>query len=212
MSTNRFYRPQTIEKIANELLAKFQARNQPLAPPIPVERLAEDILDLQILWDVVPEQGNETILAGLAPRRKTVIFNESRQVIFDGTPGLYRTVLAHEVGHWELHVDKASINQTGMPGMGEQLQFLFRSEKQSWDERNAHFFMSYLLVPQDLLDPLIKRIQTFDWPFLYRLRDKFDVTISVIRIRLERLGLLYVDKNGKIHRSRAEYEGQLRMT
>ncbi len=211
LSTNRFYRPQTIEKLANELLTKFQARSQSLAPPVQVERLAEDVLDLHILWDIISEKNNDTILAGLAPRQKTVIFNENRKVVFDGTPGLYRTVLAHEVGHWELHVDKASIKQTGMPGMGEQLQFLFRSEKQSWDERNAHLFMSYLLVPQELLDPIMKQIQIFDWPFLYKLRDKFDVTISVIKIRLERMGLLYVDKDGKMHRSRAEYEGQMRM-
>lgn len=211
MSTSRFYHPQTIEKLANELLTKSQARDQLLTLPIPVERLAEDILDLQILWDVINEQEDETVLAGLAPRRKTVIFNENRQAVFDGTPGLYRTVLAHEIGHWELHVDKASINQSGMPGMGEQLQFLFRSEKKSWDERNAHLFTSYLLVPQEFLDPLIKGIQLFDWPFLYRLRDMFDVTISVTRIRLERMGLLYVDENGKIYRSRAEYKGQIRM-
>ncbi len=211
LSTNRFYRPQTIERLANELLTKFQARSQLLAPPVQVERLAEDVLDLHILWDIISEKNNDTILAGLAPRQKTVIFNENRKVVFDGTPGLYRTVLAHEVGHWELHVDKASIKQTGMPGMGEQLQFLFRGEKQSWDERNAHLFMSYLLVPQELLDHLVKRIQIFDWPFLYSLRDKFDVTISVIRIRLERMGLLYVDNEGNIHRSRAEYKGQVRM-
>ena len=173
--------------------------------------MAEGILDLQILWDVVPEHANETVLAGLAPRRKTVIFNENRQTVIDGTPGLYRTVLAHEIGHWELHVDRASIHQEGIPGMGEHLQFLFRSEKQSWDEKNAHLFMSYLLVPQELLDPMIKGIQTFDWPFLYSLRDMFDVTISVIKIRLERMGLLYVDKEGNIHRSRAEYKGQVRM-
>lgn len=130
MSTNRFYHAQTIEALANELLIKWQARDQRLTPPIPVERLAENVLDLRILWDVVPERANETILAGLVPREKTVIFNESRQAILDGTPGLYRTVLAHEIGHWELHVDRALVNQDGIPGIGEQLQFLFRSEKQ----------------------------------------------------------------------------------
>jgi len=211
LSTNRYYHATTIERLANELLTEFQARTQTLVTPIPVEHLAENILDMQILWDVIPEQVNETILAGLAPNQKTVIFNENRQAVLNGTPGLYRTVLAHEIGHWELHVDRASINQASIPGMEKQFQFLFRSEKQSWDEKNAHLFMSYLLVPQELLDPFIKRIQTFDWPFLYRLRDIFDVTISVIKIRLERMGLLYVDNDGKIHRSRAEYEGQMRM-
>lgn len=212
MSIGQFYHPQTVERRANELLAKYEAKNRvSLTPPIPVERLVEDTLDLQILWDVLPEKENETILAGLAPRRRLIVFNESRLSIFNNTSGLYRTVLAHEIGHWELHVDKATLAQTDMPGIEEQFQFLFRSEEQSWNERNAHLFMSYLLVPQHLLNALIRNVEAFDWPFLYRLREMFDVTISVIRIRLERMGLLYVDENGRIYRSRSEYEGQIRM-
>jgi hypothetical protein len=210
--TDKFYKPQTIERLASKLLCKYYSTNgETQTCPIPVEQLAEDIFDFKILWQIIPEKDSETILAGLAPSQRMVMFNEKRRSIFDGTPGLYRTVLAHEIGHWELHVDKASVDQAGMLGMGQQLQFLFRSEKQSWDERNAHFFMSYLLVPHQLLSPLIQNVEVFDWPFLYQLRDMFGVTISVIRIRLERMGLLYVDKGGVIHRSRAEYEGQVRM-
>ena len=212
MSNSQFFRPETIERRASELLAKYKTKvGVALALPIPIERLAEDLIDLQILWQTLPESENETVLAGLAPRKKLVVFNENRLMLFDKTPGLYRTVLAHEVGHWELHVDKATVNQLPIPGMDEQLQYLFRSEKQSWDERNAHLFMSHLLVPEPLLNPLIRNVQDFDWPFLYKLRDMFQVTISVIRIRLERKGLLYVDQRGDIHRSRAEYNGQARM-
>jgi len=212
LSNNKFFRPETIERRAGELLAKYETKaGVALTLPVPIERLAEDLIDLQILWETLPEKENETILAGLAPRKKLVVFNETRQPLFDKTPGLYRTILAHEIGHWELHVDKTTVNQPLMPGMDEQLQYLFRSEKQSWDERNAHLFMSHLLVPEALLNPLIRQVQDFDWQFLYRLRDMFQVTISVIRIRLERKGLLYVDQNGKIHKSRAEYEGQARM-
>jgi len=211
LSISRFYRTEMIQRRASELLAKYQTKVQALTPPIPVERLAEDVLDFQLLWNNIAEKENETILAGLIPRKRMVVFNEKRLTVFDGTPGLYRTVLGHEIGHWELHVDKALVNQPGMPGMEEQPQFLFRSEKQSWDERNAHSFMSHLLVPQELLDPLIRGVKTFDWPFLYRLRDVFNVTISVIKIRLERMGLLYINEDGKIHRSRREYEGQMRM-
>ncbi len=212
MSNSKFFRPETIERRASELLAKYETKaGVALTLPVPIERLAEDLIDLQILWETLPEKENETILAGLAPRKKLVVFNETRQPLFDKTPGLYRTVLAHEVGHWELHIDKAMVNQPSIPGMDEQLQYLFRSENQSWDERNAHLFMSHLLVPEALLNPLIQQVQDFDWQFLYRLRDMFQVTISVIRIRLERKGVLYVDSDGKIHRSRAEYNGQARM-
>ncbi|MBI2849387.1 MAG: hypothetical protein HYX88_04585 [Chloroflexi bacterium] len=211
MNGRRFLPSQTIERLASGLLGKYKTTKGSLTLPIPVESLAEHILDLHLLWDVLPEEENETVLAGLFPEERMVIFNETRQSVIEGTPGLYRTILGHEIGHWELHVDRSVAAQTHMPGIERQLQFLFRSEKRSWDESNAHLFMSHLLVPHELLSPLIRGVAAFDWPFLYWLRDRFDVTISVIRISLEKMGLLYVDPQGRIHRSRAEYEGQLRM-
>ncbi len=212
MSNPKFFRPEAIERRASELLAKHLAKTgAALVAPVLVDRLVEDLLDLQILWDKLPEKENSTILAGLAPKKRLVVFNEAHVTLFDKTPGLYRTVLAHEVGHWDLHVDKATLHQTAISGIDEQLQFLFRSEQQSWDESNAHLFMSYLLVPDELLTPLLRNVQHFDWPALYKLRDLFQVTISVIRIRLEKKGILFVDPHGQIRRSRAEYEGQARM-
>ena len=43
----------------------------------------------------------QSILAGLDPNNKTVVFNESRLALIEETPGLYNTVLGHEAGHWE---------------------------------------------------------------------------------------------------------------
>jgi hypothetical protein len=93
LSNSKFIHPEAIERRANELLLKHQAKTGvPLAVPIAIERLAEDLLDFQILWDKLPEKDNETILAGLASRKKLVVFNENRLPLFDKTPGLYRTV------------------------------------------------------------------------------------------------------------------------
>ncbi len=39
-----------------------------------------------------------------------VIFNEKRVDIITKTDGLYNTVLAHEVGHWILHVENTGLN------------------------------------------------------------------------------------------------------
>lgn len=208
----KFYRSKTIEQRADEILAKYEAKaGARLRLPIPVERIAEDLFDIQLLWQPLMEKDNNTILAGLAPRNKLVVFNETHKEIFDKTPGLYRTALAHELGHWDLHVDKAILNQSAMPGIEEDIQFLYYSESKSWEERNAHLFMSHLLVPEAFLNPMIQDIQQFGWTFLYKLRDTFQVTISAIKIRLERKGLLYVDKVGNIFRSRAEFNGQKRM-
>jgi Zn-dependent peptidase ImmA (M78 family) len=212
LGNSKYYRSETVTKRADEILARYEANTGVMiSTPIPIERIAENLLDLQILWQNMPDKDEDTVLAGLSPKKKTIVFNETRLPLFDKTPGLYRTVLAHEIGHWELHVDKAILNQTSMPGIDAPLQFLFYSESKSWDEKNAHLFMSHLLVPEALLNPLIQESQVFTWTFLYKLRDLFQVTISAIRIRLERKGLMYVDADGLIHRSRAEYNGQKRM-
>lgn len=212
MSSPKFYRPETIEKRADKILARYELKaGSKLRLPVPVERIAEDLFDIQLLWHPFVEEGNNTILAGLAPSNRMVVFNEDHKDIFDKTPGLYRTALAHELGHWDLHVDKATLNQSTMPGIEQDIQFLYYSESKSWDERNAHLFMNHLLVPEAFLNPMIRDIQQFEWPFLYRLRDVFQVTISVIKIRLERKGLLYVDKVGNIFRSQAEFNGQKRL-
>jgi len=212
LTSSKYYHPDVIAKRADEMLARYEAKiGATLFLPIPIERIAEDLIDLQILWQSLPDKDDNTVLAGLSPRKKLVVFNETRLPLFEKTPGLYRTVLAHEIGHWELHSEKDASSQICIPGMVEPLQFIFYSESKSWDEKNAHLFMSHLLVPEALLNPLIRNVQVFDWPLLYRLRDTFQVTISAIRIRLERKGLLYVDGDGKIYRSKAEYNGQERM-
>ena len=81
------------------------------SPPIPVDRILEDVLDLSILWDTIPEEPGQSILAGLDPNNKTVVFNELRLALIEETPGLYNTVLGHESGHWEAHVDPALLDQ-----------------------------------------------------------------------------------------------------
>ena len=58
-------------------------------PPVPVERILEDVLDLSILWDDISEPPHQSILAALEPGSKTVVFNESRRMLLTDTPGLY---------------------------------------------------------------------------------------------------------------------------
>ena len=113
MMTSKFLADAEIERRANRLLGRYEAQYEPISnPPIPVECILEDVLDLGILWDTIPEEPGQSILAGLDPNNKTVVFNESRLALIEETPGLYNTVLGHEAGHWEAHVDPALLDQT----------------------------------------------------------------------------------------------------
>ena len=63
-------------------------------------------------------------------------------------------------------------------------------------------------MPGALLLPKARNIDLRNWRALYGLRDEFGVTITAMRVRLEKLGLTYVDDDGRFHRSRQEAGGQ----
>ena len=211
--TAKFLSDAQLEGIANRLLGRYESQYGAVSsPPVPVERILEDVLDLNILWDKVSESPGQTILAELDSGLKTVVFNETRRTLITETPGLYHTILAHEAGHWEAHVDHALIAQSPLPGFEHYMKCLYQDSGPGQDPRElqAHRFMGFLLMPTPILLEAARDVDPLSWPALYRLRDFFQVTISALTIRLERLGLVYVTAEGKLHPSRQEYEGQMR--
>ena len=212
MMANTFLSNAELERMASGLLAQYEARYGPIDnPPVPVERILEDVLDLSILWDSIAEQPGQSILAGLDPNNRTVVFNEVRLTLIDETPGLYNTVLAHEAGHWEAHVDTALLDQTPLPQFDREFECLYRHSGPDQDprERQAHQFMGFLLMPSHLLRQAIRDVDLLNWPNLYALRDLFQVTITALTVRLARLNLLYISDDKKLYPSRQVYDGQM---
>ena len=208
----KFLSDSHLEDMALSLLSRYdRLYGAVTSPPVPVERILEDVLDLSILWDDISEPPRQSILAALDPSSKTVVFNESRRTLITDTPGLYHTVLAHEAGHWEVHVDHGQLAQRPLPNLGLDLSCLYRSSGPGQDLREvqAHKFMGFLLMPSTLLREAVKDVDLLSWPMLYRLRDRFQVTITALKVRLERLGLLHVTEDGELYSSREEYEGQM---
>lgn len=203
--------PEYIERCAYALIGKYEERYGRISPPVPVERIAENVLDLTLEWNAIPESHGEVIFACLDPKQKKVVFNERRRSHYEGG-GLYNTVLAHEVGHWVLHVDVADLGlQPTLPGTGIDSRFIYRKTGPNKTiEWQAHKFMGYLTMPHSLLRNYIETEDLCDWSSLYYLRDKFDVTISALTMRLKSLGLIYVDDK-KIYPGEAIYRGQLRL-
>ena len=210
--TTKFISDAQLEDRADKLLDRYERRHQAVSsPPVPVERILEDVLDLGILWDAVSEPPGHSILAVLDSSSRTVLLNETRRSVITGTPGLYQTILAHEAGHWEVHVDHGLLEQQPLPQFDRNINCVYRRSGpgQELREVQAHRFMGFLLMPSSLLSEAVRDVDLLSWPILYRLRDLFQVTISALKIRLERLNLLYVAHDGRIYRSRQEYEGQL---
>ena len=212
--TTKFLSDLQLEDMASRLLRRYDSLHGAVSsPPVPVERVLEDLLDLNILWDNISEPPQQSILAALDPSSKTVVFNESRRTLITGTLGLYYTVLAHEAGHWEVHVDHGHLAQRTLPNLGRDFSCLYRRSGpgQGLREVQAHRFMGFLLMPSEMLKEAVKDVDLLSWPVLYGLRDRFQVTITALKVRLERLGLLYVTEDGDLYPSRQEYEGQMRL-
>lgn len=212
MVANRFLSDAELERLANRLLARYEERYGPIAcPPVPVESILEDVLDLSILWDTVPEKPGQSVLAGLDPNNRTVVFNETRLTLIEETPGLYNTVLAHEAGHGEAHVDPALLDQAPLPDFEREFGCLYRQSGPGGDprEREAHQFMGFLLLPSHLLEEAVREVDLLSWPNLYALRDLFQVTITALTVRLAKLNLLYISDDKKLYPSRQVYDGQM---
>lgn len=212
--TTQFLSDLQIEGMACRLLGRYGSiRGRVSTPPVPIERIVEDVLDLNIVWDTVPERQNQTIVATLDPYSRTILFNESRRTLIDETPGLYNTALAHEAGHWMAHVDQGLLTQQPLPEFDYHFNCLFHYSRASQEPREAeaHKFMGFLLMPSQLLSEVTTDVDLLSWPALYGLRGLFQVTITALRIRLEQLNRLYVTEDGQIYPSRQEYDGQMRL-
>ena len=212
--TKNFLSDVQLENQATRLLRRHEELyDKVTCPPVPVEDIMEDVLELSILWDIIQEEPGQSILAELDPSCRRVVFNESRRDLIIETPGLYQTILGHEAGHWDVHVDKGLFQQMALTGLEPTVNCLYRTSGpgQAPQEIQAHKFMGFLLMPSHLLLQAIQNVDLMSWRELYRLRDEFQVTITALKIRLERLGLLYISRDGLLYPSRQEYEGQMRL-
>ena len=209
----RYLAPNAIERQAEQLIGAYEQQYGFIYAPVPVERIAENLLDLILEWNKIPEGPNEVIFAGLNPRQKKIVFNEKRKNYYEDTDGLYNTVLAHEIGHWVLHVDATDLGlQPTLPGTGVASEFVYRSTgPANTREWQAHSFMGYLLLPSRLLRNYIETDDIYDWKGLYEMKEKFDVTISALIVRLQKMGLIFIDDDKSIYPSEAVSKGQSRL-
>ena len=203
-----------IERRADQLLVDY-ARLHSLdgTPPIPIEKIVEDFLGLRILWEPIPETSGVTVLAKLTPAARRIILNETHVEFIMAKPFLYNTILAHETGHWDLDVERGTLLQrTALAGFTAPEYIFYRADDVSAQrKKNAHRFMAYLLMPKRPLYEAVAQTPIHGFPDLYRLRDQFAVTVTTLQIRLEELGLVYIDADGNFHESRQVFDGQLRL-
>jgi Zn-dependent peptidase ImmA (M78 family) len=237
----KFYRNEQIEQIAEQRLLDFERKlARPLSIPVDIELFGELVLELSILWDEIEELPGEEVLAGLRAPERLIVMNERRKQEMEEKPGRRRLTQGHEMGHWDLFVDKSKLDhptlfEAAAPAIfayrsssGGQVQIIktllscgagidllrqMKSRADSPDEaRSVNRYAAAILMPRAVIIDEAKKIDRTRWPDLYRLAERFDVTISALRVRLEQFNLLYLDQETKkLYPSREDAQGQARL-
>ena len=180
-------------KTARALLAEFEERyDAAAAPPIPVERVASALLglfideadDIRTLPGAPTDQGR---LSGMLDAKEMIIWvdrNEARR-----SPGRRRFTIAHEIGHFLLHVpvfhkvyydQLADIQEIEEPKPASKLPAPRKRELE------ANAFARELLMPEALVNEQA-HATGFNLPGLAK---RFEVSVPAMRLRLRLLKLL----------------------
>lgn len=232
----RFINKPEITATADRLLAKMRDANwTPKWPQL--ADLVADYLDLSIVWEDFDAVKDGVIAAKIYPTRREIYINNAFPAIRDNS-GLYQSTLAHEIGHWLLHInrdnsesavaeissiqveilDHASAPQGGraLPEevflcrslAGDKIKGVNQRTPEEWREWQAQYFASCLLMPLDKLEEVRRGRNLTKWQHLGAIADELGVTISNLLNRLQ--DLEYLEKS---HNSKQLYSGKrLRLT
>lgn len=203
----RFYPKETIEHLANDLLTRMQYSAK-FAPRWPFEAsLVADFLDLGVVWDCIPPDEGGAIAARILPTQRQIEINEE---ILELPAGFIESTIAHEIGHWILHInheeaegETEALNESSEP-------FVCRGSSEDTKiasiEWQAQYFASCLLMPRHILEEKRSGKDLTKWSHLYKIKDELGVSISNLTNRLQEFGWIYIPKG-----TREIYPGQQRL-
>jgi Zn-dependent peptidase ImmA (M78 family) len=197
------YRPISdceIEAKASNILRRMQETPKYTPKwPLDATRVA-DFLDLAVVWDTIPPDEEGIIAARILPLKRLIEINED---ILEKPKGFEASTLAHELGHWELHIDQkaaGSFEERIQQGFEIDMQpFLCRAVSGQLQkmERQAQLFASYLLMPQYILEEMQVGRDLTRWQHLYAMQKDLGVTISNLTNRLKHLGWIIIHPGDK---------------
>ncbi|MEM8640608.1 MAG: ImmA/IrrE family metallo-endopeptidase [Cyanobacteria bacterium P01_G01_bin.54] len=186
----RFLAKHDIECRALDVLESMRRAHDRL-PNFPLDTsVVAEFLGLDVVWDSIPDDGAGQIAARILPLERLIEINEDLPQI-EG--GLGESTLAHEIGHWVLHIDQEAIARV------ERLQtrqvrvnvvpLLCREEAEELGrEWQAQYFATCLLMPRFVMEPAVAGKDLQQWRSLYAITEELGVTISNLIHRLKDLG------------------------
>lgn len=128
----KYLRTEVIEDITAQRIREYEAKaGVTVALPVPLDQIVEQVLGLDFDWDVIEEQPGEQILGGLDAANRKILLNEAHGDLFDQKPGLLRSTIGHEAGHWDIDIDRAKLSQPMLPGIDVAPCFVHRHAARS---------------------------------------------------------------------------------
>ena len=128
----KYLRNEAIEGVTTQRIREYEAKaGVTVKLPVPIEQIVEQVLGLDFDWDVIAEQPGEQILGGLDVANRKILLNETHNNLFEEKPGLLRSTIGHEAGHWDLDVDRAKLSQPLLPGIDLTPSFVNRHASKS---------------------------------------------------------------------------------
>ena len=195
----RFIRKQEIEFKATEVLTRMeQELNYALKWPLDASRVAE-FLGLDVVWDSIPDDEQGKIAARILPLERLIEINEDIPIA-RGSFG--ESTIAHEIGHWILHVNPVAVNRfLKLKKRGvciNEEPFLCRNDNAIRGiEWQAQYFADCLLMPQYILEEKQKRGDLSRWRHLDQIADELGVSRSNLVHRLQDLGWINIREDSR---------------
>lgn len=120
MSTKpfKYLRNEVIEEVTARRIREYEAKaGVAVTLPVPIEKIVEQVLGLDFDWDVIEELPGEQILGGLDAVNRKILLNEKHADLFKRNPGLLRSTIGHEAGHYDIDIDRSRLLHPTLPGM-----------------------------------------------------------------------------------------------
>lgn len=184
-----------LEIEATALDVWLQMERSQCQPELPVDAsVIAEFLDLDIVWDTIAEDEYGAIAARILPLEKLIEINENIPQL---RGGFGESTIAHEIGHWVLHIDTQKVERfirLKEKGVDVRVKpFLCRSSNLARIEWQAQYFAGCLLMPQHILTVLKQGKDLTKWQHLYQMTEELGVTISNLTTRLQDLGWISLD-------------------